>query len=209
MTLDSTAAAYGLVQVVFADVTDKLATAVFVLKQRRDARITSLDQICKLKFMRLQFVLKRRRDASVTVEQIYKLEFKRLLEAFRDELKQFDGQIELVDDLRLLREACQGLEAVSQWRNDRIHARVRQVDDGLALYDRAGKRLSISHEECVGITDKLTKVIVALEAYLPSIFKSIDFDKALSNFLADLEKATEEPEHAPTMANHASPKDGI
>lgn len=40
MKLDATAAAYGLIQVVFADVTVRLARAVFFLQRQRDANVT-------------------------------------------------------------------------------------------------------------------------------------------------------------------------
>ena len=190
MNLDATAATYGLVQAVFAHVTDKLTTAVFVLRQKRDCRLPVVDQIWRLDFLGFQFVLRRQRDSPVTVQQIHSMEFKRLLDAFRDELKHLDGQADLAADLRQLRDACQQLSVASKWRNDRIHARVRTVDAGLALYDREGKRLSINQDECVGIIKKLTKVIVTLEVHLSSVVRSLDFDKAWNDFVAQLDKAS-------------------
>jgi hypothetical protein len=188
LKVDATAAAYGLVQVVFAHVTERLATAVFVLKQKRACRGAVVDLIWKLDFLGLQLLPRRQRDRPVTVEQIYRMEFKRLLDAFRDELKHLDRQAES-NDLSQLRDACTELSAVSRWRNDRIHARVRPVDDRLALYDRVGKRLSISQDECVGIAERLTKVIVTLEVHLSSVVKDLDFDKAWNEFFAQLDKA--------------------
>jgi hypothetical protein len=44
MKLDSTAATYGLIQVVFADVTELLATGVFVLKQHKNAPVSFFDR---------------------------------------------------------------------------------------------------------------------------------------------------------------------
>jgi hypothetical protein len=79
---------------------------------------------------------------------------------------------------------------LAAWRNSRIHAQVRRVDNGLALYDgKTKKQLSISYEECAGVIDRLIKVIMTLEAYLPSLVKSVDLDKALNDLFADLEKA--------------------
>ena len=40
-----------------------------------------------------------------------------------------------------------------------------------------------------GIIEKLTKVIVTLEAHLSSVVRSLDFDKAWNDFFAELDKA--------------------
>jgi hypothetical protein len=166
MTFDSTSSAYGLVQVVFADVTDRLATAVFVFQQRR--------------------------DPNVTFGEIYELQFKRLLKAFKNELKQFGGQPSVADDLRAIQEVCQELGNLSAWRNDRIHARVREVDGKLALYDwRTGERLTISYEECVEIIDRLARVIATLQGHMPALVSNLDFDKEWNTFFGDLEAAQE------------------
>jgi hypothetical protein len=163
MKLDSTAAAYGLIQVVFADVTDRLATAVFMLRQRR--------------------------DSNVTFEETFAPGFKKILKAFKAELKQFDMQESMAGDIDALRDVCSQLATLSIWRNDRIHARVRQIDEGLALYDwRTSKRLSISYEECDKIIHDLTKVLVTLEAYIPALVGSLDFDREFDAFFKGLEE---------------------
>jgi len=98
MQIDATAGAYGLFQVVFADLTEHLAAAVFRLQQAK--------------------------DPSVTFEQIFRLEFKRVLDRFKEELKQFDGKRSLEEDLHWLHDAVGQMAAIAQWRHDRIHARV-------------------------------------------------------------------------------------
>jgi hypothetical protein len=167
MKIDGTAAAYGLIQVVFADVTERLAGAVFILR--------------------------RRREPNVTLEQIFRPGFKHILDEFKTELRQCE-QTPLVDadDVAALQEACRQLAKLSVWRNDRIHARVRQGSDGFALYDwRTGKQLSISYEECDAIIQQLVKVIVTLEAYLPPVIRTLDFDKELMAFFKDQQETTE------------------
>jgi hypothetical protein len=167
MKLDMTAAAYGLIQVVFADVTNRLAQAVFVLQKRR--------------------------DANITFERIFCAEFTRILRSFKIELKQLDqAHIVEADDVETLREICPELATLAVWRNDRIHARIEPVSDGLALYEwRTGKRLSISYEECTEIIERLTKVIVTLEAYLPPVLRSVDLEKEIDAFFDQLEQEQE------------------
>ena len=167
MKFDDLAAAYGLVQVVFADVTDRLASAVFELQ--------------------------RRRDASLNFSDIYRLEFTRLRKAFKEELKQFDGNEPIAADLKPVRDAVAELGTLGAWRNDRIHARVRSTFHGLALYDwRSGERLSINPKECTEVLEKLVKVIVTFEAHLPALFSDIDLEKALSDVFGELQNAEKE-----------------
>jgi hypothetical protein len=79
MKLDDAAAAYGLMQVVFADVTDRLACAVFELQ--------------------------RTHDASTDFTDIYRKDFKRIREALKEELKQPGEKKQIAEDLRAVREA--------------------------------------------------------------------------------------------------------
>jgi hypothetical protein len=155
MTLDDTAAAYGLVQVVFADVTDHLAFATFTLQQREEANISFPHRHL----------------------------FGQWLSDFKCQLKRLKDVQSLDDALTALREVCRELKVLSGWRNERIHARVRQVEDGLALYNaRTGQRLSISYEECIGIIERLVKAKSALWEYLPVIVRELDLDKEFKAF---------------------------
>lgn len=80
MTLNDTAATYGLFQVVFADVVDHLAVATFHLRERK--------------------------ESGLVFESVFKQEFKKLFKQFRQELKQFDGRSPVADSLYGVREAC-------------------------------------------------------------------------------------------------------
>lgn len=154
MKLDSTAAAYGLIQVVFADAAERLAYALFVLEQRR--------------------------GAATSFEKIHHRKFRRILEAFEDELKQFDGERKVAADLNDVRDACSQLKTLSHWRNERIHALVRQVDDGFALYSlETRKRLSISYQECDDILHKLVDIAMTLGVCLPKLLNALDLNERL------------------------------
>lgn len=156
MKFDEAAAAYGLVQVVFADVTGRLVWAVAELQ--------------------------RQKDPTVTFEKVYKKQFKNILDAFKDELKALSGRSAgMSDDLLALQDSAGELAALATWRNDRIHARVVMSAHGLSLYDwRTGKPLSISQAECVDKIERLTRVLVTLEQYLPSILGHLDMEKDLA-----------------------------
>jgi len=88
------------------------------------------------------------------------------------------------------------LGALAVWRNDRIHARVRDVGDGLALYElKTGKRLSISDKECLEILQKLTSVKFTLEVFLVDLIRSRDADRKPDDFLQEqLQKIEEDGE---------------
>lgn len=109
MRVDPIATAYGFFQIVFADMADTLADAVFRLR--------------------------RRAQISLTFDEVFRTEFGRLLTQFRDELKQYEPGDSDAEDVTALRGACNSMSKLANWRNDRIHARVRSTEDGSALYD--------------------------------------------------------------------------
>ena len=156
MQLDSTAAAYGLIQVVFADATERLAYALFTLQRRRKA---------------------------VTFEEILSRNFSHILKAFKVELKQFEREQSVAAELKDVRDACEQLDTLSQWRNERIHARVKWVENGMALYNsKMRQRLSISYPECDEIIHKLAYIISTLATCLPKLINVLDFDETFDAF---------------------------
>jgi len=77
MRINETAAAYGLFQVIFADVADHLAIATFHLRKQK--------------------------EPDLTFQTVFKQEFKRTLKQFRRELWQFEGRPAVFDSLYALR----------------------------------------------------------------------------------------------------------
>jgi hypothetical protein len=184
MQLDSTAAAYGLIQVVFAEVTERLAYALFILQQRQGA--TTFEERhrrkCTLPFRQfkaeLRFTLYRKKPA--TLDEILRRDFSRILDEFKAELKQFDDEPSVDADLKDVRDACSELATLARWRNERIHALVRQVEDGKALYSlKTRERLSISYPECEDILHKLADIAVKLQHCLPKLLNTLDFNEKL------------------------------
>jgi hypothetical protein len=98
-----------------------------------------------------------------------------------DQKKDVQSLDSAVDDLR---KCCQELEVLSKWRSERIHARVRQVGNGLALYNaETGERLSINHVECNEITQRLTGALVTLDTNVTALVNNLDFRERISSLL--------------------------
>jgi hypothetical protein len=107
--------------VVFADVSDHLAFATFVLRKRK--------------------------EPDLVFENVFRQKFGTTLDQFRDEVRQFEGRSAVSDSLYSVRKACDITSKLAVWRNDRIHARVRMTEHGCALYDWRRRRLEISREQ--------------------------------------------------------------
>jgi len=93
-----------------------------------------------------------------------------ILDRGKTELNQFDGCDSVAQDLRQVREACSKARAFGDWRNQRIHARVRQVADGLALFDwKTGQRLPMSEQECEDWIQEGIWILPMLEGHFASL----------------------------------------
>lgn len=159
MKLNDTAAAYGLFQLVFADVTDHLAVATFRLREER--------------------------EPNLAFEDVFRQEFKKTLKQFRRELRQFHGRPSVEDSLRAIGEACKIMSKLAVWRNERIHARVRLTDDGYALYVwRTRRRLVISQEEIERDIQLAIRLMVELEAHVPHLVRLLEWDEEFEALLS-------------------------
>ena len=158
MTIDPAAAAYGIFQVVFAEMTENLAGALFRFRQVKQPELT--------------------------FKQVFRMVFNKLLKEFEDDLKPASEPSALSDSLSAVRDACAAMKSIADWRNDRIHARVRQGDGGLALYNwRTGEPLPITYEECENQITQAIKVIVILEAHVPSLVGSLNMPDLIKQLL--------------------------
>jgi hypothetical protein len=136
--LNHTAAAYGMFQVVFGDLSDHLAFYTFHLRKRHES---------ELRF-----------------EAVFGQPFGQTFCQFKRELERFDKEAE-ADSLCAIRGACDKIAALQDWRNKRVHARYRQTPDGYALFHwRSGNRLEMFSEDIEKQIQLACKVIVELEA---------------------------------------------
>lgn len=166
MTFNDTAAAYGLFQVVFADVVDHLAVATFRLRETR--------------------------EPDLRFEKVFRQEAKNILGQLRDELKQFDERSPVSDNVREVGDACDIISNLAVWRNDRIHARVRMTDSGFALYNwRTRRRLEISHDQIVQNIELAVKAIVTLEAHVQHLVGQMEFDEEVEKLFSTLPEFSE------------------
>ena len=168
MKFNDTAAAYGLFQVVFADLTDHLAVATFRLREQR--------------------------EPGLTFEAVFRQELTKILRQFRDELKQFDDRSVVADNVRELRDACVIISTLSSWRNDRVHARVRLAEQGYALFDwRTGRRLDITRAQIETNIEMAIKAIVALEANVQHLVHQLKWDEEFEKLFRTLPELAEPP----------------
>jgi hypothetical protein len=157
MTLDDTAAAYGLFQVVFADVVDHLAGATFLLRERK--------------------------EPGLTFEKVFRQELAQILKQFRCELLRFAEEPSLSDSLIALRQLCNIISELSVWRNDRIHAHVRLTEHGYALYNwRTRRRLEITREQIQLKINLAMKVMAEIKTYVSGILRSLTSETSDEEF---------------------------
>jgi hypothetical protein len=160
---DDTAAAFGLTQVVFADATERMAVAVLMFRKRL--------------------------DPTLTFQKVFrKLQFGSVLHWLQSELDQLAPQGATEADIDVMRRCCARFQALSKWRNERIHARVRQIGNGLALYDsRTGQRLSMSGHECWKIVQGLALAMFEMDNHLSSLLRDLDMSKELDAIFQEME----------------------
>lgn len=152
MTIDPAAAAYGLFQLAFAEVTDHIAGALFALR--------------------------RRKEADLRYTNVFGLNFGRQINELEGELKRFDQyqSQSMLEHLGALREPCQRARLLADWRNKRIHVRVQRTEAGLALFDwRTRERLSISYDECAEKIDESLWIVATLKCNAPHLVDYLDW----------------------------------
>jgi hypothetical protein len=141
------------------------------------------------------FRLRQRTEPNLTFEEVFRTEFRRLLTQFRDELKQHEPGNSDAEDVTALRNACNSMSKLANWRNDRIHARVRNTEEGYALYDwRTRKRLAMTPEEIEDKTRDAFNAKQILEMYVPNFIVGLDIEKDIEKLLATL-PGLNEPRH--------------
>lgn len=153
-------------QVVFADIVDHLAAATFRLRERKERG--------------LQF------------EKVFKQDASKILDQFKDELKQFDGRSSAKENLHDLRDACQTTSTLMKWRNDRIHARVRMTGTGYALYDwRTRQRLEIHQDVIVKNIQLAINAMVKIEANVAPLIGQLKLDEELDKLFSSMPEFSE------------------
>lgn len=166
--MNQTAAAYGLFQVAFADLTDHLAAATFYLRQRN--------------------------EPALKLEKVFRQEFSRTRKQLRTELKQLEGRSSELDSLRAVLMACDNPSKLAAWRNDRIHARVRLTEHGYLLYHWQGHRLEMSDAQIEQNMRLAIEVIVQLEGHMRYLVGSVDVKEQIRRLMGTLPELADTPE---------------
>jgi len=159
MMYQKTAESYGLFQVVFADLTDHLACATFLLGKRKTPELT--------------------------FEGVFRKGFRKILAQFRSELRQFEGKPSLHASLHALEKLCSEVEELAKWRNDRIHARVHLTKEGCMLYDwRTNAVLELRDEEIKKSIDLALRATVSLQSHTRELEGSLKLREELDGLFA-------------------------
>ncbi len=167
MVFNETAAAYGLFQVVFAEMHGHLAAATFHLR--------------------------RRHERSLQYEKVHGQPFQQTLREFRQQLCQLSDSNGLFPEVEMLRKACDSIDCLAQWRNERVHARVRRTEEGLELYAQrrnnpgTGQRLEMSKEFFEELIRKAIEVTVTFQA--AHLDEKVQFSELVDKYWASLEAA--------------------
>jgi len=159
--MNAVAAAYGLFQVVFANLAEHLSIATFRLRKHR--------------------------EPDLALETVFRQEFGRTLKQFREELDRFEDQPSASDNLDALRAACNVMSGLARWRNERIHARVQLTERGYALYDwRTHQPLTITPEQIEQNIQRAIETIGEFKAYASHLVELLDWDKEFERFYNSL-----------------------
>jgi hypothetical protein len=151
MNLDHNAAAFGLFHLMFANLTQQLAAALFYIRRLREP---------DLKF-----------------ENVFELEFSRLLKEFEKELKLLDGGSHDMA-LQALRPVCESIKALGAWRNAITHPRVQIDEHGITIYDwRTRKQLIINYDETMLKVERTHWLTIALEQNAGILLRGLQSDQ--------------------------------
>jgi len=158
MRFSSPAAAFGIFQLVYAEMTYKLAFALFRLRRLKEPKQTFIE--------------------------VFRIPFGQMLREFKKELRQFDGSADVADELAAVRKTCCQMREIAKWRNECIHVMVRLEDDGYALYEwKTGQRLQMNLTECERRIQDAQKVIITLPDDVNHLVISAESDKWLDGEL--------------------------
>jgi len=132
------------------------------------------------------FYLQQRRDPSVTFEPLTGRPFGQNLRDFEAALKKFPDSLAVQIGL----DACTKMREVSNWRNERVHARVDfdQHAMTLALYSwRTRERLAISPEEIQQKIARASELVFAVNSTLEHVLHQLDFDKMMADIFSEID----------------------
>jgi hypothetical protein len=156
LRIDSPMAAYGVFQIAFANLDTQVSRC--------------LVDLCRCQKAKLAFSAFRRKPISERLRLL-----QRAVSHLRDE-PSFNQE---VGDLK---EACELAESLSKWRNQRIHAEVRFIENQPVLLDESGKLLDIDLEACVEKTREAVRAKVGMQAAIPSF---VAYEKDLEELMEE------------------------
>jgi hypothetical protein len=166
MRLDENAAAFGLFHLAYANLTQALARAVWLIK--------------------------RVSEPSVQFERVFSLTFSQLLKALREQLEKHGGSASADPNVQSLLDVGTKIEVLAAWRNARAHPLVQIDHNGITLYDwRTRKPLSVGLGECMEKIQQSIGFGCELDSYAGGFVGSVRSDKVLHEMIDEAFKTAE------------------
>lgn len=166
MTLDDNAAAYGLFQLVFANLVQQFATAVFYIQ--------------------------RNQNPGLHFNEVFRRDFSRLRDILKDELKQFEANSFHDMEVQDIRNACAKAATLAEWRNPRVHARVQIDANGIAIYDKVTlKRLAIDRDDCLEKIRQAIGIQMNLDQAVGQLLRNVQSQQQITAMLDEIFKTVE------------------
>jgi len=168
MKFDETTAAFGMFHLAFANLTQRLESAVFLIR--------------------------RIKEPNLNFQEVMQLQFSDLCKALKSGLKQLDGRQSIETDVQYVRHFCAKARELSKWRNERVHARV-QIDEGaITIYNsRTGKQLILNRDECLGKIQEAIGFALALDQNVASLLRNLKSEQEIYEMLQEIFRTVEDP----------------
>jgi hypothetical protein len=113
--------------------------------------------------------LGQRKNAKLSLATLRRMKFWRRLKKLREAIEAVKPDLQndaVIEELEL---ACNLAQSVQGWRNDRIHAEVRFLENRPVLVDEDGKPLQIDREACEEKIREAIRAGIAMEAAVPHL----------------------------------------
>ena len=143
MVIDPDAAAYGVFQIAFATLDTRLSRFLAAL--------------CRCKNDKLTFAILRR------------MPFGHRLATLRKAIRSSPPEMQSDPEIQELKASCDLAEGIQEWRNGRIHAEVRFLENRPVLVGGDGDPLEINREVCEQKILEAIRAGIAMEAAVPHL----------------------------------------
>jgi hypothetical protein len=113
------------------------------------------------------------------------LSFRTKLTVLRRAMRAFEETARLENDMADLKATLKSCEAISEWRNERIHAHVRFTDSEMQLLDREGRLLDLDPPESKRQIARIAVAMVQLHKHARTMLTHLEFVSKLEELFSN------------------------